>query len=185
MLNHYNIFSYFLWIVLEVRKIDFSCNIIIYCTKKFSTYQESYEDFVKNSSQRISFLVIQECAWVLGVGVLPHVGKKRGTENWTLKDRGKMEFGAKKIVLVLVDEKKYPKRSCSILRRSKKKRRHICNTQHRGSAVTESRCRRASGTQEQEYPPPLPLGTAAPATVRRESDPGIIGDHPGAGVPTR
>ena len=47
------------------------------------------------------------------------------------------------------------------------------------------RCRRASGTQEQEYPPPLPLGTADPATVRRESDPRIIGDHPGAGVPTR
>ena len=48
-----------------------------------------------------------------------------------------------------------------------------------------ARCRRASGTQEQEYPPPLPLGTADPATVRRESDPRIIGDHPGAGVPTR
>ena len=47
-----------------------------------------------------------------------------------------------------------------------------------------ARCRRASGTQEQQYPPPLPLGTADPATVRRESDPRIIGDHPGAGVPT-
>ena len=47
------------------------------------------------------------------------------------------------------------------------------------------RCRRASGTQEQEYPPPLPLGTADPATVRRGSNPRIIGDHPGAGVPTR
>ena len=47
------------------------------------------------------------------------------------------------------------------------------------------RCRRASSTQVQEYPPPLPLGTADPATVRRESDPRIIGDHPGAGVPTR
>ena len=44
---------------------------------------------------------------------------------------------------------------------------------------------RASGTQEQEYPPPLPLGTADPATVRRGSNPRIIGDHPGAGVPTR
>ena len=51
--------------------------------------------------------------------------------------------------------------------------------------LASPRCRRASGTQEQEYPPPLPLGTADPATVRRESDPRIIGDHPGAGVPTR
>ena len=47
------------------------------------------------------------------------------------------------------------------------------------------RCRRASGTQEEEYPPPPVLGTADPATVRRESDPRIIGDHPGAGAPTR
>ena len=51
--------------------------------------------------------------------------------------------------------------------------------------MTVDRCRRASGTQEQEYPPPLPLGTTDPATVWRESDPRIIGDHPGAGVPTR
>ena len=51
--------------------------------------------------------------------------------------------------------------------------------------MTQSRCRRASGTQEQEYPPPFPLGTADPATVRRGSNPRIIGDHPGAGVPTR
>ena len=51
--------------------------------------------------------------------------------------------------------------------------------------ATDTRCRRASGTQEQEYPTPLPLGTADPATVRRASDPRIIGDHPGAGVPTR
>ena len=45
-------------------------------------------------------------------------------------------------------------------------------------------CRRSNGIPEQEYPPSLSLGTTDPATVRRESDPRIIGDHPGAGVPT-
>ena len=53
------------------------------------------------------------------------------------------------------------------------------------TAWPDTLCRRASGTQEQDYPPPLPLGTAAPATARRETDRRIIGDHPGAGVPTR
>ena len=37
-----------------------------------------------------------------------------------------------------------------------------------------TRCRRSSSTQEQRYPPPLPLGATAPPTCgRRESDPGL------------
>ena len=37
-----------------------------------------------------------------------------------------------------------------------------------------SRCRRSSSTQEQRYPPPLPLGATAPPTCgRRKSDPGL------------
>ena len=36
------------------------------------------------------------------------------------------------------------------------------------------RCRRSSSTQEQRYPPPLPLGATAPPTCgRRKSDPGL------------
>ena len=35
-------------------------------------------------------------------------------------------------------------------------------------------CRRSSSTQEQRYPPPLPLGATAPPTCgRRKSDPGL------------
>ena len=37
---------------------------------------------------------------------------------------------------------------------------------------TLNRCRRSSSTQEQRYPPPLPLGATAPPTCRRrKSDP--------------
>ena len=37
-----------------------------------------------------------------------------------------------------------------------------------------NRCRRSSSTQEQRYPPPLPLGATAPPTCgRRKSDPGL------------
>ena len=39
---------------------------------------------------------------------------------------------------------------------------------------TKGRCRRGSSTQEQRYPPPLPLGaTATPTCRRRESGPGL------------
>ena len=39
---------------------------------------------------------------------------------------------------------------------------------------TKPRCRRSSSTQEQRYPPPLPLGATAPPTCgRRKSDPGL------------
>ena len=40
--------------------------------------------------------------------------------------------------------------------------------------TTCDRCRRSSSTQEQRYPPPLPLGATAPPTCgRRKSDPGL------------
>ena len=40
--------------------------------------------------------------------------------------------------------------------------------------ASEARCRRSSSTQEQRYPPPLPLGATAPPTCgRRKSDPGL------------
>ena len=62
-------------------------------------------------------------------------GVPRGTKNWTLKDRDKNGIWSQKdlilvpqkIVLVLVDEKKYTLKSCSILIRSEmgSKRWHI------------------------------------------------------------
>ena len=43
-----------------------------------------------------------------------------------------------------------------------------------GPFTRSYRCRRGSSTQEQRYPPPLPLGATAPPTCgRRESGPGL------------
>ena len=45
---------------------------------------------------------------------------------------------------------------------------------YRGHFMFLYRCRRSSSTQEQRYPPPLPLGATAPPTCgRRTSDPGL------------
>ena len=44
----------------------------------------------------------------------------------------------------------------------------------RSHRPVSTRCRRSSSTQEQRYPPPLPLGATAPPTCgRRKSDPGL------------
>ena len=45
---------------------------------------------------------------------------------------------------------------------------------HKVTPEPGRRCRRSSSTQEQRYPPPLPLGATAPPTCgRRKSDPGL------------
>ena len=78
-------------------------------------------------------------------GVVP-----RAPENWTLKDRGKKwNLGPKnlimvglisqKIGLVLVGEKKYSQKSCSVIIRSKKGVKTVAHiTQHRRNASARS-----------------------------------------------
>ena len=83
-----------------------------------------------------------------GGGVLgPKIagGVPRATENWTQKDRGKngilgpkgsnfARICTQKIVFVLVDEKKHPKKSCSILPKWKmgvKTAAHMYQPSHR------------------------------------------------------